>query len=73
MQWLVLQCMDFILPMGYCDPQSGTVAGPTIELDVLQNDFLHHTDNRSNPKRKIWEIDPKKIILGAHPLPALAV
>ena len=45
--------MDFILPMGYCDPQSGTVAGPTIELDVLQNDFLHHTDNRSNPKRKI--------------------
>ena len=43
----LVQCMDYILPMGYCDPQSGTVAGPTIELDVLKNDFLHHIDNRS--------------------------
>ena len=60
----LVQCMDYILPMGYCDPQSGTVAGPTIELDVLKNDFLHHIDNRSNPHRKIWEMSSDKIILG---------
>ena len=58
------ECMDFVLPMGYCDPQSGTIAGPTIQLDVLQNEFLHHQDKRSNPSRRIWEIKPEKIILG---------
>ena len=57
-------CMDFILPMCYCNAQSATIAGPTMELDVLQNDFVRHHDNISNKHRKIWLIDPQKIILG---------
>ena len=60
----LVKCMDFILPMGYCDPQSGGIAGPTIELDVLKNDFLRHIDHRRNPRQKIWTMDAKKIILG---------
>ena len=58
------QCMDFVLPMGYCDPQSGSLAGPTVELDVLRNDFVNHRDNRSNPGRLIWTMPAEKIILG---------
>lgn len=60
------QCMDFVLPMAYCNLQSTTVAGPTIRLDVLQDLFLRHTYiYKGKPiATPVWEIQPEKIILG---------
>ena len=52
------KCMDFVLPMGYCNPQSATIAGPTIELDALRHDFIRHQDNKSNPGKRIWPMPP---------------
>eukprot|EP01052_Picozoa_sp_SAG31_P027512 SAG31_NODE_2581_length_5436_cov_3.876897_3_plen_731_part_00 len=49
-------CMDYILPMAYCAPESSTVAGPTIALDYLKRVFA--------PGKNIWGMKSNKIILG---------
>ena len=47
-------CVDYVVPMAYCAPASGTVAGPTDPLDQVRTQFA-----------KGWAgVDPAKFIVG---------
>ena len=53
-------CLDFILGMGYCNPASTTIAGPTIRLDHLTSYFRGAGSSSGG-----WAgVSPAKIILG---------
>ncbi len=48
------QCVDYVVPMAYCSPTSGTIAGPTDPLDNVKNQI-----------QKGWRgVDPSKFIIG---------
>lgn len=61
------ECMDYIVPMAYCSPQSTTVAGPTLPLDAFKDMVKGGTTKHSklNPDGVGWSrVAADKVIVG---------